>query len=53
MTAVLKLGPRVSAITRRDLIAMRVEQLRTLDMLGRAIETRIDGIVRSFVVRWL
>jgi predicted HTH transcriptional regulator len=50
VTAVLKLGPRIS---RNDIIAMRVEQLRTLDTLGRAIEERGDGIRRMFVVRYV
>jgi hypothetical protein len=48
---VLKLGPRVS---RNDIIALRVEQMRTLDTLARAIEApRQDGIARTFVVRYL
>ncbi|HEV7554313.1 MAG TPA: hypothetical protein VGO00_02595 [Kofleriaceae bacterium] len=47
----LKLGPRVS---RTDIIALRVEQMRTLDTLGQAIEApRYDGIVRTFVVRYV
>ena len=51
MRVVLKLGPRVS---RTDIIALCVEQTRTLDTLGRAIEApRHDGIVRTFVVRYL
>jgi len=51
VTVVLKLGPRIS---RRDIIALRVELMRTLDTLGRAIETpRHDGIIRTFVVRYL
>jgi hypothetical protein len=41
-------------ISRQDILAMRVEQLRTFELLARAIEERPSAVAmrRIFVVRF-